>query len=62
MDYVVESDSTRLGRLISWDKVGGWISCFGGVVSICDDRRVEGGYIHIGSKFDGLGGSMMSET
>ena len=62
VDHVVESNSTRLGRLISWDVVGGWIGCFGGVVSICDGGRVEGGYVHISSKFDGLGGSMMSET
>ena len=62
VDHVVEGNSTRLGRLISWDIVGGWIGCFGGVVGISDGRRVEGGHIHIGSKFDGLRRGMMSEA
>ena len=62
VDYVVKSDSTRLGRLISWDVVGGWIGCFGGVVSICKGGRVEGGYVHISSKFDWLRRGMMSKA
>ena len=45
VDYIVEGDSTRLGRLISWDVIGGWIGCFGGVVGIGKGERVEGRYI-----------------
>ena len=62
VNYVIKGDSTWLRSLVSRDVVGGWVGCFGGVVSICDGGRVEGGYVHISSKFDGLGGSMMSET
>ena len=62
VDHVVEGNSTRLGRLISWDIVGGWIGCFGGVVSICDGGRVEGGYFKISSKFNWLRWGVMSEV
>ena len=45
VNYIVKGDSTRLGSLISWDVIGGWISCFSGIVGIGKGERVEGRYI-----------------
>ena len=41
MDDVVEGNSTRLWSLVSWDVVGGRISCFSGVVGVSDGEGVE---------------------